>query len=205
MATPDESSPPTSVPPPVPPPADDKDWTWVLERPCPECGFDSSAIDATRVGDMTRAIAAEWQAILTRDDSRGDVRDRRSPNVWSPLEYGCHVRDVFHIYLTRLDRMLTEDGPHYENWDQDATAISQRYDLADPTTVGAELVVAAAALADRFDTVSGEQWDRTGFRGDGAAFTVDTFARYFIHDPIHHRRDCDPDPADPDPADPDAG
>ena len=24
---------------------DDKDWTWVLERPCPECGFDTRTID----------------------------------------------------------------------------------------------------------------------------------------------------------------
>ena len=22
---------------------DTKDWTWVLERPCPECGFDTAA------------------------------------------------------------------------------------------------------------------------------------------------------------------
>ena len=24
---------------------DDKDWTWVLERVCPECGFDARSID----------------------------------------------------------------------------------------------------------------------------------------------------------------
>jgi hypothetical protein len=23
---------------------DTKDWTWVLERPCPECGFDASGV-----------------------------------------------------------------------------------------------------------------------------------------------------------------
>jgi len=30
---------------------------------------------------------------------------------------------------------------------------------------------------------------RTGRRSDGAEFTVDTFARYFVHDPIHHLHD----------------
>lgn len=25
--------------------ADDKDWTWVIERACPECGFDAGAFD----------------------------------------------------------------------------------------------------------------------------------------------------------------
>ena len=26
-------------------PGDDKDWTWVLERACPECGLDAGSID----------------------------------------------------------------------------------------------------------------------------------------------------------------
>ena len=33
----------------VPITPDDKDWTWVLERTCPECGFTASAVDATDV------------------------------------------------------------------------------------------------------------------------------------------------------------
>jgi len=37
--------------------------------------------------------------------------------------------------------------------------------------------------------VAGDQWARTGRRGDGASFTVETFARYFVHDPVHHLYD----------------
>jgi hypothetical protein len=37
--------------------------------------------------------------------------------------------------------------------------------------------------------VSAGQWQRTGRRSDGAHFTVETFARYFIHDPVHHLYD----------------
>ena len=167
--------------PPAPPP-DDKDWTWVLERPCPECSFDTAAVDRADIGELIRANAGAWQRVLAGPD----VRRRPSPDRWSPLEYACHVRDVFRLYLLRLDRMLTQDGPHFANWDQDATAVEERYDLEEPAAVAAQLTVAAAALADRFDTVGGEQWSRTGFRSDGAAFTVDTFARYFVHDPVHH-------------------
>ena len=85
--------------------------------------------------------------------------------------------------------MFEQDGPHYPNWDQDATALEERYDLADPAVVAAELTSAAADLADRFDSVSGAQWERTGFRSDGAGFTVESFALYFIHDPVHHLHD----------------
>jgi len=171
---------------PAPPP-DDKDWTWVVGERCPECGFDATAIAREAVGQLLRETATEWQRIL-RGDSRA-LRRRPTPTTWSPLEYACHVRDVCRIYLERLDLMLTVDGPHYANWDQDATAIADRYHLADPAEVSAELVSVAGALADRFDTVTGDQWDRTGYRSDGATFTVDSFARYFIHDPVHHLYD----------------
>ena len=167
---------------PVP---DDKDWTWVLERPCPECGFDASTLDPSAVADLVRSNASDWQRVLAGPD----VRRRPAPAVWSPLEYACHVRDVFRIFDHRLDRMLTEDGPHYANWDQDETALAERYDLADPTLVATELDEAATVVADRFATVEGDQWQRTGFRSDGSAFTIDTFARYFLHDPIHHLHD----------------
>ncbi len=85
--------------------------------------------------------------------------------------------------------MLTTDGPRYPNWDQDATSVEDRYAEQDPATVAAELEAAAELLARRFAQVSGDQWARTGFRSDGAEFTIETFARYFIHDPLHHYYD----------------
>jgi hypothetical protein len=62
---------------------DDKDWTWVLSRPCPECGFDAAAVDRDVVGDAIRANAALWPALLDRDD----VTVRPSEGQWSALEY----------------------------------------------------------------------------------------------------------------------
>ena len=84
---------------------------------------------------------------------------------------------------------FTEDDPLYQNWDQDRTAIEDRYGEQDPGVVAAELVAAAEAIAQRFDGVGGDDWSRPGRRSDGASFTVDTFARYFIHDPLHHLHD----------------
>ena len=170
-------------PPAVPP--DDKDWTWVLSRPCAECGFDARTVALADVPDLIRANAAGWTDVLTRDD----VSVRPSPTVWSPLEYACHVRDVFRLYDQRLHRMLGEDDPLFANWDQDETAVAERYWAHDPAVVAGELDDAAAAVAASFAAVSGAQWHRPGRRSDGAAFTVATFARYFVHDPIHHLHD----------------
>jgi DinB superfamily len=163
---------------------DTKDWTWVLQRACPECGFDTRGLAPERIASMLRDCAAAWARELSRP---GDGATRRpKPATWSPLEYGCHVRDVFRRYDQRLHLMLTEDDPLFPNWDQDATAVQHRYGEQDPATVAVELRAAADALADRFEQVSGDQWQRSGARSDGARFTVDTFARYFIHDPLHH-------------------
>ncbi|GAA1036860.1 DinB family protein [Virgisporangium ochraceum] len=164
---------------------DTKDWTWVLNQPCPECGFDSRTITGRDVPALLRFNVAEWPAVLA-DPA---VRDRRRPDAWSPLEYACHVRDVFRIYTYRLGLILTEDDPLFPNWDQDETAVAERYGEQEPGTVSAELVAAGEALADAFEAVPDDAWQRTGNRSDGAHFTVETFARYFVHDPIHHLHD----------------
>jgi DinB superfamily len=163
---------------------DDRDWTWVLERKCPECGFDAGTFDATGVGAAIRTNASTWVSVLDRDVS--GLRERRVPNRWSDLEYAAHVRDVYRLYLERLQLMLRDDDPLFANWDQDQTAVEQRYADQEPVLVSSELVESAHALADAFDKVSDDQWSRPGRRSDGAAFTVDSFARYLIHDPIHH-------------------
>ena len=165
---------------------DTKDWTWVLQRPCPECGLDTSSFARESVPDLIRANAERWRLLLL---SAPHPRQRPAPGTWSELEYGCHVRDVLRLYDTRLTLMLTQEGPHYPNWDQDATAVQDRYAEQDPARVSAELAAAAETIATRFEQVTGDQWLRTGFRSDGAAFTVESFARYFCHDPVHHLHD----------------
>jgi DinB superfamily len=159
-----------------------KDWTWVLERRCPECGFFGAEVRVEALGPMIRDNALAWTAVLGADD----VTVRPSDDRWSVLEYACHVRDVFRIYDQRLALMLAEDDPHFPNWDQDASAVDDAYNDQDPAVVATEIVMAGNRLADAFDAVTGDQWARTGVRSDGVAFTVDTFGRYFIHDPIHH-------------------
>ena len=165
---------------------DTKDWTWVLGRACPECGLDTRTVEPDSIAGRLRTVAGEWVAVL----GGPGVARRPAPEVWSPLEYGCHVRDVIRIYDERLGLMLAQDDPLYPNWDQDETAVTGRYGEQDPAAVAIALQTGAETLADHFDQVTGEQWDRPGARSDGARFTVATFGRYFIHDPIHHLYDA---------------
>jgi hypothetical protein len=164
---------------------DTKNWTWVLEKECPECGFDASVVDALDVPEMTRRNVAAWPAVLERHD----VAVRPDDHTWSALEYGAHVRDVFRTMAGRFDLMLTQDDPEFADWDQDATAVAERYNEQDPAVVSEQLVEAGLAVAEIISDVPDGAWNRTGKRGDGARFTVSSLARYFIHDPVHHLYD----------------
>jgi len=164
---------------------DTKNWTWVLDERCPECGFVASEVALDAMGDLVRANVEAWPPLLATDL----VRRRPTPDQWSALEYGCHVRDVLVLFDERLRLMLESDAPRFANWDQDITAVEQRYDLQHPAVVSDELVAAGLVLADRWDAVSGDQWQRTGDRSDGSSFTVESLARYFLHDPVHHLHD----------------
>jgi hypothetical protein len=166
---------------------DDKDWTWVLERPCAECGFDASTVSPEFVATLLRANAASWEGVLRQPADV--VRRRPADDRWAPLEYACHVRDVCALYRERLVLMLRDDDPLYPNWDQDMTAAEERYDEQDPVAVSLQLQATAAALADAFDGVHGDQWLRTGRRSDGARFSIAGFSRYLLHDPVHHLYD----------------
>ena len=138
---------------------------------------------------MIMANAAAWQDALAGPEVPGDARTRQEPGKWSPLEYGCHVRDVFRRFDQRLELMLSQDDPLFPNWDQDETAVADRYAEQDPPRSPRRCARQPQAIADRFEGVTGAQWQRTGNRSDGARFTVETFARYFIHDPVHHLYD----------------
>lgn len=166
--------------PPAPVP-DDKDWTWVLTTPCPDCGYRAGAAHH-EIPALIRGHVQRWVAVLARPD----VAVRPDPTTWSPLEYGCHLRDVYRIFGERLQLMLTADDPAFANWDQDATALARRYWAADPARTAEELVVAGTAIADAFAAVPDDAWERTGRRSNGSVFTVETLAWYFLHDDVHH-------------------
>jgi hypothetical protein len=168
---------------------DVKDWTWVLSRPCPECGFDAAATAYEAVPALIREAAVRFAAVLDRPG----VRARPDESTWSALEYGAHVRDVCRMSDTRLGLMLTDDPegepPRFPNWDQDAAAVADRYNQQDPAVVAGELAEAAERAALAFESVPPERRGLRGARSDGAEFTVGSFARYILHDLLHHVHD----------------
>lgn len=163
-----------------------KDWTWVLQRPCPECGLDTRSFTREDIPAIIGANAAGWQQALT---ASADPAARPTPGKWSPVEYACHVRDLLVLCDYRLGLMLTQDDPLFANWDQDEAAVTGRYGEQVPTEVATQIKDAAATAASRFAEVAGDQWLRKGRRSDGVRFTVETFGRNLVHEAVHHLYD----------------
>jgi hypothetical protein len=164
---------------------DTKDWTWVLDRGCPECGFDSTTVDGRDIPPLIRGWAGAWREVL-KDPN---VALRPSTDRWSPLEYACHVRDVLRIGDARLQLMLIQRHPTFPNWDQDDTALDDDYGSQNTDAVAAELDTSAARFASDLEALSARGWARTGQRNDGTDFSAETFARYVAHDAVHHLSD----------------
>ena len=165
---------------PVPITPDTKDWTWVLDEPCPECGYDASTVAVADLAHRIRANAVVWLALM----GEPDVTVRPEPGVWSPLEYACHVHDVHQLFHERLDPMITEHEPQFPNWDQDATALERRYDQQVPAIVGPTLVATAYAVGDVYASVPDDDWGRKGIRSDGSVFNIASLGQV---PPARHR------------------
>ncbi|WP_104140151.1 DinB family protein [Arthrobacter sp. ZGTC131] len=166
---------------------DEKDWTWVLSRPCAECGFDASTVTPATVPGSVESMLPRWRSVLRRPDAT----ERPDDSTWSALEYACHVRDVFSLFDQRLNLMLSRDNAQFENWDQDATAVEKDYANADTAVVSAELTAEGEQVASSFARVQQSQWGRTGLRSNGSEFSVLTLSQYFLHDVVHHLHDVD--------------
>jgi hypothetical protein len=162
--------------------ADTKNWSWVVERACPQCGFDPSAVAFRQIPELLRDDARRWNQVLAGPAAR----IRPDASTWSPLEYAAHMRDVLRVFTDRFALMLHEDDPTFVNWDQDAAAVDERYNEQDPALVALEIAVAADEAAAVLDAVPDADQDRPGRRGDGTRFTVESLARYVAHESTHH-------------------
>jgi len=171
--------------PPIIAQPDDKDWTWVLDRPCPECGFDASTVDRESIAERLLAATPRWESALRREGAT----TRPAPQTWSVLEYGCHTRDVHLIFGERARLIMAEQDPRFANWNQDETAITERYCAADPGEVSEQIGAAAFNAAAAFTGLSDKDWSRTGRRSNGSVFTMQTLGMYYLHDVEHHLHD----------------
>ncbi|MDQ3639939.1 MAG: DinB family protein [Actinomycetota bacterium] len=121
------------------------------------------------------------------------LRARPRPNVWSPLEYACHVRDVLKMQKERIQLALVEDEPAFAPMRREERVIEDRYNEQDPAEVAKELNDAASALAQTLETLDEEGWQRRGIYHwpTTQVRSVEWIGRHTLHEGRHHLWDID--------------
>ncbi|WP_436796237.1 DinB family protein [Actinospongicola halichondriae] len=162
-----------------------------MTDPCPECQFDGDSVEdvAGEIDALGRKYGAPLTRFLPGEDGPALLRTRPAPDVWSPLEYACHVRDVLGLFEERTRLMADQPGVRFASWDHDAAVTDDAYNDSDPTVVAAEIADATSRYAATLRALGGDQWASSGERSDGEIFTIDSLARYGLHEAKHHQLD----------------
>lgn len=125
---------------------------------CAECGFTYDLDDAPGAAAAILAGAAEAGAALR---GGGERRARRRPDLWSPLEYGCHLRDVLFVQRERVLAARRTERHECEPMGRDERVDHDGYAEQDPEDVARQLTDAARLFANVLDRLDAESWART--------------------------------------------
>ena len=125
---------------------------------CEECGFDYDLAKAPNAASSIVTSAAEFAALLSHNHT--DARTRREPTRWSPLEYGCHVRDVLLVQRERVLTARRRDRPSLEPMGRDERVDHDGYAEQTPEDAR-QLTVAAQLFANVLGRLSPDDWDRS--------------------------------------------
>ena len=130
-------------------------------------------------------------ALVDADD--GYLRTNPEPGVFSPIQYGAHVRDILRVYGDRIQLAIVEDNPAFPQFNP-SDDIWEAYNVLGAAELADDLEVQSQRLASILGRMGPSDWDRTMVRdggGDGVfTFTVAGQARYGVHECHHHLLDA---------------
>jgi hypothetical protein len=171
--------------------APERDWVRVVaDERCDECGLEASSVSRDRLGIEIQRQADLWALILGNVDA-GVLRERRPERRWSALEYAAHVRDVLALFGDRIDQARAGTNPDFGWWDHEAAAMADHYNEQHPHSVGAGIKTAADRLSETLVHLEDRSWGHTGTRRGTETFTVESLARFALHEAVHHRVDAE--------------
>jgi S-DNA-T family DNA segregation ATPase FtsK/SpoIIIE len=160
-------------------------------RDCAQCGFDYDSVSPTEVPGALGSIGEAFRVGLAEADVAA-LRRRPRPEVWSALEYACHIRDVLLLQRERLYLALVEDTPSFARLHRDERVVLARYNDQDPEAVENQIVVAAQLAAGAFAELDDVQWRRTllyNWPEPGQKEDVRWLAAHTVHEGRHHLGD----------------
>jgi hypothetical protein len=100
-------------------------------------------------------------------------------NKWSAAEIVHHLADSETTSGLRLRRLLVEDHPLIQGYDQDAYALSLKYNQREIGPSLDALRAARATTAQLFDFMTEEDWHREGTHSESGSYTAEDWLRIY--------------------------
>ena len=156
---------------------------------CELCDFTYELPRAENAGAIIVSEAGLLCGILR--DPANEVGRRRQPDVWSPLEYACHVRDVLLVQRERVLEARRTDGPEPSPMGRDERVEHDGYAEQNPARVAVQLDEAAYMFANVLARLGPDDWTRTIVYNYPAPSerTLRWVAVHTEHELRHHLRD----------------
>lgn len=149
-------------------------------------------MERDRLGDALLESATAWRDFLARADD-AYLRSIPGPGIFSPIQYGAHVRDIQRVYGDRILLMLQEENPVFPQFNPDEGEWGAFNDLS-VAELADGIEAQAQRLAGILDDLGPEDWARTMIRDGGSdgvyEFTVAGLASYAVHESQHHLEDA---------------
>jgi S-DNA-T family DNA segregation ATPase FtsK/SpoIIIE len=161
---------------------------------CEQCGFNYGTGDLQGTVTLLVRQAAESAMALTKAAAGPDsdvVRLRPEPEVWSAIEYACHIRDVLEVQRLRIAQCLAEDRPVYAPMDRTGRVKQEKYEFQNPVEVGAAVMKFAREFGAAAKVLTPPELARLGLYNYPvrAPRSLSWIVRHTAHEIQHHRHD----------------
>ncbi|MBO0731988.1 MAG: DinB family protein [Acidimicrobiaceae bacterium] len=158
---------------------------------CEQCGFVYESLPPGDIGTTIRSLAHQMGAELVNPGAAHAVGTRPAPDVWSALEYACHVRDVLLVQRERVLLAQVEEVPSFARMYRDERVSLAGYADERPEDVAGHLTVAAALVSRVFAGLTAEQLARRCIYNFPAPMEQDVawLGRHTAHEASHHLGD----------------
>jgi hypothetical protein len=159
---------------------------------CTECGFDYTAYadEGGPIADTLSGGVAEIAGLVLHGDPAA-LRTRQKPDVWSAIEYACHVRDVLLVQRERALTALRVPQPSCEPMGRDERVEHDGYAEQMPTDVARQLTDAALMFSNLLARLDAGQWRRTVVYPwpTPTVRSLQWLATHSVHEVEHHLMD----------------
>jgi hypothetical protein len=131
--------------------------------------------------------AAEYDEVIAALEgiTPAELDAREAPNEWSPREVIHHLADSEMTSAIRIRRIIVEDNPLIQGYDQEEFARVLFYERPIEASLAA-FKGARAGTSAIIERLSDEQWERFGTHSETGKMTAFSWLEYYAHHAHDH-------------------